>query len=652
MPSVLDKNKYNIMSKIIKLFILSLLIFSSSSMFAATEPGWSYDPNAYEFDMTMYVALHQRGEDIRSWDDVRLGAFCGEECRGVAVVETVSGVDVKYYYLRVRSNTASGETITFKSYDTRSGEETDLEESLTFQHSNRHGYPSNPFVLTLPFTAVTGVTLDKTALSLTVGQTQTLEATVNPADATIKTVVWTSSNPTVASVDQTGKLTALKAGTTTIIVTTDDGGFTAQCTLTVIQPVTGVSLDKITLTLGVDSIAVLIATVAPADASNKKMSWKSSDQTIVKVDPNGQLTGLKTGEATVTVTTEDGGFTASCVITVVQRVTGVQLDRTELTLYVDSIETLIATVLPAEATNKKVNWSSSIPSIVSVDANGQVRALKAGAAVVMVTTEEGNFYAECPVHVLQHVNGVELDQPELTIPVGEEVTLLPIISPEDATEKGVTWRSSEEKVATVDENGKVTGIGPGNATITVTTVDGFHEAECSVFVFIPVTGVELNHDTYSLYIEETLQLTATVLPADATFKEISWSSSDESVAGVDSEGLVTALKPGNVVITVKTTDGGYEAYCEIKVVPSVNIRNEDLNKLVIYPIAIREKCKIENLPFQSKIFILNLKGKILIQLANDNAANIEVDFTSIPNGIYFLKILSKNKFITKKIVKY
>lgn len=171
--------------------------------------------------------------------------------------------------------------------------------------------------------AVTGITLDKSTLALAPGKTATLAATVAPQTAANKEVRWTSSNTGVATVDATGKVTATANGTAVITVSTVDGGYTAQCTVTVsedtpeVVAVENVKLDRSSLTLDVGETEQLTATVTPENAANKSVRWRSNDENVVSVDANGKLTAIDSGIATVTVTTEEGNFTALCKVTVV-----------------------------------------------------------------------------------------------------------------------------------------------------------------------------------------------------------------------------------------------------------------------------------------------------------------------------------------------
>lgn len=165
---------------------------------------------------------------------------------------------------------------------------------------------------------VTGVTLNSTSLTLTEGESQTLSATVSPQDAANKKVIWSTSNASVASVDNGGKVTASAAGSATITVTTDDGGKTATCKVTVnakVYPVESVSLDKTSVELTEGETATLTATVKPENASDKTVSWSSSQESVATVT-DGVITAVSTGEATITVTTNDGGKTATCKVTV------------------------------------------------------------------------------------------------------------------------------------------------------------------------------------------------------------------------------------------------------------------------------------------------------------------------------------------------
>lgn len=176
-------------------------------------------------------------------------------------------------------------------------------------------------------------------------------------------------------------------------------------------PVKGVTLNKIVLELYTGGSETLKATITPAGATNQNVTWTSSKSTVATVDANGKVTAKSIGIANITVTTEDGGYTATCRVGVVRRpggnvsVTGVTLNKTTLKLTKGASETLTATIAPTNATNKKVTWTSSDPAVATVDASGKVTGVAKGTATITVTTEDGGHTATCAVEVADIKNG-------------------------------------------------------------------------------------------------------------------------------------------------------------------------------------------------------------------------------------------------------
>lgn len=253
--------------------------------------------------------------------------------------------------------------------------------------------------------AVTGVSLNKTSTSIEQGGEEQLTATVAPSNADNQNVSWSSNAPTIASVDQTGKVSALSPGTATITVTTEEGNHTATCTVTVTAPptpieVTGISIDA-TATIGIGEAKTLSVTYTPADAnSGKALTWSSANANIATVDANGVVTGVAAGTVAITATSATNpAITASCSVTVQAiAVTGVSLNKSSLELQIGGNETLTATVAPSNATDKSITWTSSTPAVATVN-NGTVNALTAGTTTITVTTVDGNKTATCTVAV-------------------------------------------------------------------------------------------------------------------------------------------------------------------------------------------------------------------------------------------------------------
>ena len=252
-----------------------------------------------------------------------------------------------------------------------------------------------------------------------------------------------------------------------------------------LKPVSGVKLDRTEITLGVGGKSKLVATITPQNVKDDSVTWSSSNSEIVSVDAEGNITALKAGTATITVKTNEGGFTAKVKVVVkkdVVNVEGIEINKTSLTLNANETATLTATVKPSNATNKKLIWSSSDAKVATVT-NGKVTAKKAGTATITVTTEDGNFSVKCVVTVKEiKVTGVALNKTSLNLNVGNSTTLTATVKPSDATNKKVTWSSSDPSKATVDANGKVTAKSAGKVIITVTTKDGEFTAKCEIEV--------------------------------------------------------------------------------------------------------------------------------------------------------------------------
>ena len=329
--------------------------------------------------------------------------------------------------------------------------------------------------------------------------------------------------------------------------------------------VTGVSLNKEVLALTNESSETLVATVEPENADNKNVTWFSSNESVAAVNENGLVEGVSAGSAIITVTTEDGGYTATCSVSVtnVVHVTGVSLNTNALALHPNDEQVITATVSPSNASNKAVSWSSNNTAVATV-IDGTVHAVSAGTATITVTTQDGGFIATCSVSVTNvAVTGVSLNKTSTSITRLDTEVLYPTVSPSNATNKNVTWESSNPSVATVT-NGTVTAVAVGSATITVRTNDGGYTAFCNVTVTpIAVTGVSLNKTSTSIYVGYTETLEATVTPDNADDKTVSWTSNDASVASVTSTGEVSAKAVGTATITASIQ--GYSATCIVTV---------------------------------------------------------------------------------------
>jgi uncharacterized protein YjdB len=416
--------------------------------------------------------------------------------------------------------------------------------------------------------SISRIVLDKTNITLIKGSRQNLKATIEPEDTTeSKTVTWSSSDPSVATVDSNGKITAVEGGTA--IITAQAGRATAQCKVTVIVPVTGVTLEKPEVTMERGSSQTLKTTVTPEDATNKAIDWVSSDESVAAVDDNGKVIAKSIGQAVITAKTADGGFTAHCKIAVVVSISEIRLNKTSVTLKKGEIDTLSAVVLPKDTTeDKTVAWLSSNEKVAAVDKGGKITAVEGGTAVI--TAKAGRAVAQCQVTVTVSTAGISFDKESLTLERGSSQTLKATITPEDATNKAIDWVSDNPDVVTVDSNGIVTAKSIGQAVITAKTADDGFTAHCKIDVIVSISGIKLDKTNATIKKGETDTLSAVVLPEDTTEdKTVAWSSSNEKVAAVDKDGKITAVDGGTAVITAKAANGKFTAQCQVTVIVPV-----------------------------------------------------------------------------------
>lgn len=445
---------------------------------------------------------------------------------------------------------------------------------------------------------VTGITLNKTTLNIKTGATEQLTAKVQPTDATNSKVTWSSNDKDVAEVDQTGMITAKKEGSAVITVTAQDGsGKTATCQVNVTDiKVSGITLSASTLAMQTEDVKQLSVTnITPANATNKALKWESKNTWVATVDESGNVTAKNPGEATITVTAADnGGAQAICKVTVTERtapvikVTQIQLSQTRASLNEGKELQLTATVLPTEATNQSLTWSSSVEGVATVDSTGKVTAIKAGTTVITATAkDDSGISASCTVQVTVptvKVTGITLNKTTASVVKGKTVALTATVTPDTATDKTIKWTTSNKNVATVSTDGVVTAKAAGTAIITATAVDGSKvTATCKITVTNPVvkvTKVTLNKTTASVVKGKTLTLTATVTPTNATNKNVTWKSSNTKIATVDGNGKVTAVAAGTATITCTAADGSRKsATCKITVTnPAVKVTKLRMNK--------------------------------------------------------------------------
>lgn len=409
-----------------------------------------------------------------------------------------------------------------------------------------------------------------------------LYATITPADAANEPIVWSSSDTSIVTVDQNGLVTLKKSGTVTIICTAkNDSTISSSCRVTITQGVTGIKLDQTSINMNVGETFRLTYVLSPSNASNTAVTWTSANPSIATVNANGLVSAKGVGQTAIILKTNDGGYMATCLVNVGRVATAVRLDVTSIVLNVGDYYTFETTVTPADSTETTLTWEVSDKSIAVVSNKGKLTAKKAGVAVVMAKTKSGST-AYCTVTVQQGVTGVKLDDHEGRIYVGEEWELNATVTPNNATLPDVTWSSSNRSVATVDRNGRVRGVSEGLTIITCTTEDGGYVDYCAVLVEpneVESEDIKITPESVLLGVGKTRKLEIEFIPAETTNQDVEWSSSDTDVVTVDEKGRLRGISIGTATVTCTAADGGAQAYCEVEVCQQITDIRLDTNYL-------------------------------------------------------------------------
>jgi uncharacterized protein YjdB len=514
---------------------------------------------------------------------------------------------------------------------------------------------------------VEGISLNTETLDINVGYSSSLYAEITPNNPTNRKIIWSSSNEEVATVNETGRVSGISAGTATITATTEDGGFTATCEVTVTYvAVSGISLPA-TLNVNAGSKSRLDASITPDNASNRKIIWSSSNEAVAIVEEDeyvGYVNGISAGTAIITATTVDGDFTAMCEVTVTNvAVEGISLPET-LNISAGNKSYLSVTIEPINPSNSEIIWISSDETVATVGqyvynygigygyGSAFVTGLSAGTAIITATTVDGNFTATCEVTVTYvAVSGISLRE-TLNVNAGHEHNLYASVTPDNASNRGITWSSSNEEVATVNETGRVSGISAGTATITATTVEGGFTATCEVTVTnVAVTGISLLPVMMDVNAghESTHPLSVLIMPANASNPEVIWSSSDEAVATVgDYEYLgyglgfvyIRGISSGTATIAVTTVDGSITATCEVTVSETTGAEAITSTHLAVYPNPTKG---IVYLSTETYAQVYTLYGHLLYE----GYTNV-IDLTPFSKGVYIVRAGNESIQIIKE----
>ena len=337
---------------------------------------------------------------------------------------------------------------------------------------------------------VKGVSIGKPEECMYVGDRFKPDVAIVPENALNRNYTLKSLDERVAALDDDGFVVLKSYGKARIQATTEDGGYTDVCEFDVYEHTVGIRLETEQARVRKGGRLTLSAVAQPEGKTDGRFVWSSSDGSVASVDEEGVVSGKSKGEAVITVTAVDGGYTAECRVRVYQPVTELRMDNRSVTVDTGDDIQLTATILPYDADNKSIVWSSDNPDVADVNGKGVVTGVKAGQTVIRATSEDEGISDLCVVTVNQPVTGVSLSKSELSFSkIGDAEQLVASVQPADATNKELNWSSSDESVAIVS-NGRVLCSGYGSAIVYVTTVDGGYMASCVVKADDGLTGID------------------------------------------------------------------------------------------------------------------------------------------------------------------
>lgn len=446
----------------------------------------------------------------------------------------------------------------------RNGQITSVGPGVAYLHFTSKDNPETKIVIQVNvIQRVDSIQISQRTLSMIAGRTSTLTATFSPANADNQNVTWESSDDSIVSVDQDGKLTAHAPGTAdiTCIAADNPSVLKSKCTVTVLAAVSGVSMsqEECTLILPTDRSVQLSVNIEGDSSITYTEKWVSSDPEVARVASNGYVTAMKKGTAIITCYLADDLF-AMCSITVKQNVTNVELSVEKNTLIVGDKIQAVAKVTPEDADNTTLKWSSSDESVATVDQNGNITAVDKGYAMITAAATDGSErYRAVGIQVRKLVADVKLEKNELVTYVGRATSMEVSVTPEDASDRSLIWESSDTETATVSGGPtmvSVRGVKPGEVTITAKTKDGSDIVRSfKVVVRQQITGITFAEPQKTVKVGTQFKCDYTVLPENADSLDIDWSSTDPSVATVSKDGTVSAIGRGMVVISAVPSDG-------------------------------------------------------------------------------------------------
>ena len=423
---------------------------------------------------------------------------------------------------------------------------------------------------------VDSINITNDNINIAVGYSYPLNYKITPSNATEINLSFTSSDPSVAIVDQNGIIKGVKSGNALITAESSNGVKTSTYVTvykkgieTVVLGETiktdnypkSITLKETKLDLKLGSTAQLEAIILPNDA-NKSITWTSSNDNVVTIE-NGLIVTKGLGNADIVAKTINN-LTAICHVTVGNyniETKKISIAANYSSLLEGSLKQLFVSFEPNNAVDRSIIWSTSDKSVATVSANGLVTAISSGTAIIKAKTKDGKLASTTQIDVLGNtnfidVNSISFPNNSYNVGINSTIQITPSYSPENATNKSFIFTSSDSGIASVDGNGVVFGKKEGSVVITVTSFKGNVDGSITVNVknILP-ESVLLNNTNLVVKKNDTITLKASVKPDNASDKTITYSSSDQNIAKIDQHGIITGIKEGVVTVTAKTVNG-------------------------------------------------------------------------------------------------
>lgn len=432
--------------------------------------------------------------------------------------------------------------------------------------------------------AIENIDIINSEINLAVNSTYAIKYNINPLNATIRNFLYTSSDTSIAVVDTKGNIKGINPGKAIITMATRNTNIKDTVIVNVYKKNTDnedhsslnekeetkIIVSNNNVTVNVGGTITITKTVTPSTV-NQNVTWTSSNNNIATVSDNGVIKGISEGTTKIILTSVDGKTAIVNVKVNNDKIAleSINIKEDIITIPLGTTKKINVTFNPTNTTDQSLTFTSSAESILKVSNEGVITPISTGTAIVTATSVSGGYRDYLTITVSEPTNNIPITsisfpKAKYSIFVNSSIMVNPTILPENATNKKITWTSSNRNIATIDD-GLVYGLSSGTCVITATSLNKAVSSFEVTVNNVPVTGVTLNIYEATMNVSDTLSLISVIVPDNATIKEVFWQSDNENIVKVNNSGIVTAIKSGTALVTVKTLDGNFQKSVKIKV---------------------------------------------------------------------------------------